>query len=78
MEEEALRQRIRTMFSTGRLPCEDSAQTWGGPGRGKRCSACLEPITPGDIEYEVVLSSRTAIQMHRTCYAIWLEECGPG
>jgi hypothetical protein len=76
MEEPTIRRRIREMLSTGNLPCEDPAQTWGGPGEGKHCSACLEPIVPGDIEYEVVLSAGPAIQLHRSCYATWLDECG--
>ena len=78
MEETAVRRRVREMIATGALPCEDPDHLWAGRGEGKRCAGCAEPITPRDVEYEVVLTSGTKILLHRLRHLIWLQECEPG
>ena len=77
MEEMTIRRRVREMVTTGELPCDDPAALWGGRGDGKRCAACVEPITAREVEYEVVLSSGKTVLLHPACHRIWLEECEP-
>jgi len=77
MDAETVRARIRTMLDTGELPCDDPGKVWAGNGLGRRCSACLEPIGPSDVEFEVELASGLTLTLHRQCHVIWLDECEP-
>ena len=77
MQEAEVRDRIRTMIRTGELPCDETGTAWAGKGEGKLCAACMEPIPPTEIEFEVVLPSGTPIRLHRLCQIIWWEECEP-
>ena len=47
-------------------------------GAGKRCVACDQPITPGQVECDVDLEvngSHCRLRLHLTCYDIWQLEC---
>jgi hypothetical protein len=75
LDDLTIRSRIRAMLATGQLPCDEPATTWAGRGEGKLCAACRTPIEPSAVEYEVELRSGAVIRLHRTCHAVWEEEC---
>jgi hypothetical protein len=75
LDDLTIRARIRAMLETGELPCDEPETTWAGRGDGKRCVACREAIEPGAVEYETELRSGAVIRLHRTCHAIWEQEC---
>lgn len=71
-----LRARAREQLNSGRLPTrvvESVAAGYGSPG--KICSLCEEPITPTQVEYEVVGYVEQPLILHMTCYAAWRDEC---
>jgi hypothetical protein len=77
VNDDTIRDRIRTMLKTGVLQCdEESGRLWAGHGSGKRCAGCAELIAPAEVEYEAELSGQ-ALRFHFRCYRIWLEECEP-
>jgi hypothetical protein len=75
MDKASIRQRVRQMLETGVLPCEEHDKVWAGRSVGTHCAACGEPIAVTDVEFEVELSSGTALRLHRVCHEIWREEC---
>jgi hypothetical protein len=75
MDKATIRARVRRMLETGVLPCDGDGKVWAGRGVGTHCAACGEPIAPTDVEFEVELSSGTALRLHRVCHGIWREEC---
>ena len=75
MDKASIRGRVRQMLETGALPCDDNGKVWAGRGMGTHCAACGEPIAAAEVEFEVELTSGTAIRLHRVCHEIWREEC---
>ena len=69
-----LRRRIGQLIDSGRLPCMIPASILGGYGSGKRCTACDQPITPSQIEYETHTESRR-LNLHLGCHVLWQLEC---
>jgi hypothetical protein len=77
MNETELRSRIRHLYETGEIPCDDAAsRTWAGRGTGDFCAVCTERIAITETEFEVDLSSGRTLRLHRLCHKLWLEECG--
>jgi hypothetical protein len=74
MEKDEIRVRIHEMIQTGRVPCATDDQVWAGRSIGTHCAACVEPIASSDMEFEVLVGT-TTLRFHRSCYAIWREEC---
>ena len=73
--EVAIRARIARLVGSGELTCDEPDQTWAGEGLGKRCAACLEPIRPPQIEFEVDLPGGRTYVLHQRCHEMWLEVC---
>jgi hypothetical protein len=71
-----IRQRIRAMLKSGEIPREDGSRTWAGYGEGAPCAACLTPVSPTELEYEVDLLSGETLNLHLRCHALWWQECG--
>jgi hypothetical protein len=68
-----VRERVREMLATHRLPSNDPVKLWAGPSMGKPCSACGETIDTAT-EYELDFAPTVTILLHPRCYAIWNEE----
>jgi hypothetical protein len=66
---------IRSKIATGLLPLPKDApgKVWVGPGTGKVCDACDEPVTDKDREYEIDLPDRT-LRFHSDCIAAWHQQ----
>jgi hypothetical protein len=74
MNDVLLRARVRELVKAGLVPCDEPHKVWAGRGSGTHCVACGQPITPGEVEYEVELAS-AVFRVHRTCFTVWREEC---
>lgn len=73
MDDALVRERVRELLASGRLPADDPVKLWAGPSMGKPCSACGERIqTP--TEYELDFAPTRTLLLHPRCYAIWNEE----
>jgi len=49
-------------------------RTWAGLGSGASCDVCKEPISPEQIEYEIVIEDAAgaeAVRLHFDCYDRW-------
>ena len=66
---------IQAKIAAGALPLPQDApgKVWVGPGMGKVCDACDEPVTPADREYEIDLVDRT-LRFHSGCLAAWHQQ----
>ena len=73
MDDAQVRERVRGLLTSGRLPSEDPVKLWAGPSMAKPCSCCGEIITTAT-EYELDFSGTLTILFHPRCYAIWNEE----
>ena len=60
---------IRRRIRTGDLPKEYCRITWFGPGTGRICVVCDQPITANARS-----SDRGTIRLHQRCYDIWAAE----
>jgi hypothetical protein len=77
MKESEVRARIRRLYETGEIPCDEGPERlWAGPGTGDTCAVCTERISTVETEFEVDLASGVTLRLHRRCYALWLDECG--
>jgi hypothetical protein len=73
-----VRERVREMLATGRLPAGDPAKLWAGPSMGKPCTICGETIRTAT-EYELDFAPPVlTLLLHPRCYEIWNEERGRG
>lgn len=73
MDDAQVRERVREMLASGRLPGGDPIKLWAGPSMGKPCTACGETIRTAT-EYELDFAPTLTILLHPRCYAIWNEE----
>jgi hypothetical protein len=73
VEDALVRERVREMLATGRLPSADPVKLWAGPSMGKPCSVCGESIRTAT-EYELDFTPPLTLLLHPHCYAIWNEE----
>jgi len=77
VDDSLVRERVREMLATSRLPASDPVKLWAGPSMGKPCYACGETIRTAT-EYELDFAPALTILLHPRCYAIWNEERRPG
>ena len=69
-----LRRRIRERIDDGLLPLIVPTEITAGYGHGELCSACDEPVSDTQIEYDVMHAGRT-LSLHLGCHVIWQIEC---
>ena len=73
VEDALVRERVRAMLASGRLPSVDPVKLWAGPSLGKPCTVCGETIHTAT-EYELDFTPPLTLLLHPRCYAIWNEE----
>ena len=73
LDDAQVRERVRGLLASGRLPSEDPLKLWAGPSMAKPCACCGEIISTAT-EYELDFSGTLTILFHPRCYAIWNEE----
>ena len=73
MDDDLVRERVREMLATNRLPTSDPVKLWAGPSMAKPCTACGETISTAT-EYELEFAPMVTLLLHPRCYAIWNEE----
>lgn len=73
MDDAVVRERVREMLVTNRLPVADPVKLWAGPSMGKPCTICGETIR-ATTEYELDFAPSVTLLLHPRCYAIWNEE----
>jgi hypothetical protein len=73
VDDALVRERVREMLASQRLPSADPVKLWAGPSMGKPCSACGETIRT-TTEYELDFVPALVLLFHPRCYAIWNEE----
>ena len=89
MEEEAIRAKIREQLRADILPTHlppsaplEAGQRTAvlamrtGTGTGEPCSACQEPIAPGEPLEAREYPSGRVLRFHGLCYKYWNEERG--
>jgi hypothetical protein len=83
--EQLLRAKAREAVERGKLPSRRPDRTWGGPGVGATCAVCDEPVTNGQLEFEVQFSrdgdnpGLDKYHVHIRCFAAWeFERRGDG
>lgn len=64
---------VRALLITGVLP-PPSAEILAGPGSGRRCAICHEPVASAEVEYELYGGVSGAVVCHLPCYIVWREE----
>ena len=69
VNDEERRRRAKERIRAGLLPGSPPAARWAGPGSGKPCGVCDEPISRGDIEHELDFEDgkRLTARFHREC-----------
>jgi hypothetical protein len=70
MNEEPLREWIREKLREGTLPRTQSDRIWGGPGSGRLCAACNQPIAPTTAEIEDHDESGRPLVYHARCHSL--------
>jgi hypothetical protein len=73
LEDAEVRQRVRQLLVSRRIPGDDPHKLWAGPSMGKPCTACGELIRT-TTEYELDFAGTITVLLHPRCYAIWNEE----
>jgi hypothetical protein len=61
-------------IATGQLPRLVQSRTWAGPGTGKACALCDQPIHVDEVEYEIEDRADGRVQvfrLHLTCQGVW-------
>jgi hypothetical protein len=76
LDEQVLRELIRTKIEDGRLPKMSPPRVWGGSGRGETCAACETTITNEQLAVEgVPVAADGSISiLHVRCFHIWNRE----
>lgn len=75
--ERQLREKVRQVLRSGRLPDRGPDQIWGGLGSGGQCSICEAIIEDGEIELEIRFrrADGAAIHtLHLRCFSIYEDE----
>ena len=79
MDEEALREKARTVIQNGKLPSRTPDRTWGGPGVGAPCTICELPVRSTEMEFEIQFArdggtpqaGLDKYHVHIRCFAAW-------
>ena len=69
----ALRARISRLIDEGELPAIIAKTIHADYGSGLQCHACGRPITPEQLEYDILVSK--ALRLHLGCHVLWQFEC---
>lgn len=69
--------RVRRHIEEGRLPLHLPDRIIAGHGSGAKCTACDQPVSADDIEYDVEdpRNEATRLNLHLECYLVWQIEC---
>ena len=76
-DEAVLREKAREAIRSRKLPPRRADRTYGGPGSGKLCSLCSEPVTLEQVEMEMEFKRLGAHPgfdryfLHIRCLAAW-------
>jgi hypothetical protein len=76
-DESTLRAKAREMIRAGKLPDRRPDRTWGGPGIGALCTICDEPVTQGQLEFELefvldgIEPGLDRFHVHIRCFSAW-------
>jgi hypothetical protein len=76
-DEARLREKARAAVERGKMPARRPDHMWGGPGTGAECSVCEEPVTRGDLEFEIEFAcdgenaDPDKHHVHIRCFAAW-------
>ena len=62
---------VQAKVAAGLLPRGRPSKMWVGPGTGKICDGCEQPITKDDREYEFDLPGRPILRLHQACMEAW-------
>jgi hypothetical protein len=62
---------IHVKIAAGLLPRDRPQRVWVGPGSGKPCDGCDQPITKEHPEYEFDPAGWPTIRLHSDCLAAW-------
>jgi hypothetical protein len=65
---------IHAKITAGLLPRDRPQKIWVGPGSGKACDACEQPITKEQREYEFDPPGWPTIRLHSDCLGVWHAE----
>ena len=52
-DEARLREQARAAIRNGSVPMGPPDRTWGGPGLGKSCTICQQPVRKDEVELEI-------------------------
>jgi len=76
MGRDSLRDKVREVVLTGKLPPRPPDRVWGGRGGGAPCSVCNVPIRREEVEFELEFlraGEITTNHLHVDCFTAW--EC---
>jgi hypothetical protein len=78
LREGRLREKALDAIKNGTLPAMAPRCTWGGPGNGKSCAVCGEPVKRSEMELEIEYprdgkgaAGRDHYHFHIRCFAAW-------
>jgi hypothetical protein len=63
--------RIQAKLGTGQLPSAAHVRTWYGPGTGRPCCGCDQPILATEHEVEADFERYPTVRFHTTCFRLW-------
>jgi hypothetical protein len=71
-----LRDLAQRVLRTGTLPARRPDGMWGGPGTGRECTICGDPVKPDETEFEAefidAAENRASLyHLHVHCFAAW-------
>ena len=64
---------ILSKIADGQLPSIEITRVWAGPGSGRPCDGCDQPVTAADVEHEIDLAGAVTLRLHSGCFMIWQE-----
>jgi len=62
---------ILSKIADGQLPGIEITRVWAGPGSGRPCDGCDQPVTAADVEHEIDLADAVTLRLHSGCFLIW-------
>jgi hypothetical protein len=83
-DEAHLREDAREALRLGKLPSEQPARLWGGPGVGAVCAICRRPASRSQIEVAIEFARTGPVpgldkyHLHLRCFAAWELERSQG
>ena len=65
---------IRDKLTADKLPLDAPERIWVGNGTGLTCSACDQPVTDAEREYEFDSPTHGTVRFHQRCLDLWHQE----